>query len=57
MKYSEKEEDDINNRLSKMDKKLYYLLNPETERMRARHVPYQLSSPYDLQAVFERPLD
>ena len=34
IKYSEKEEDDINSRLQKIDKKLYYMLNPDTERIK-----------------------
>jgi hypothetical protein len=34
MKYSEEEEESINSRLLKVDKKLYYMLNPENERMR-----------------------
>ncbi len=33
MKYSEKEEDDLNDRLEKLDEPLYKLLNPETKRL------------------------
>ncbi|TNV82453.1 hypothetical protein FGO68_gene8416 [Halteria grandinella] len=47
LKYGEREEEEVNNRLSKIDKKLYYMLNPSTERIQTRVVPYQLESPYD----------
>lgn len=36
-----------------MDKKLYYMLNPETERIKlpqssiTHHIPYTLTSPFD----------
>jgi hypothetical protein len=36
-----------------VDKKLYYLLNPETERVKPRVVPFQLQSPYDLSTSFK----
>jgi len=53
LKYSDKEEDDVTNRLQRVDKKLYYLLNPETERVKPRVVPFQLQSPYDLSTSFK----
>lgn len=36
-----------------MDKKLYYMLNPDTERIKmphqsnTHHIPYTLTSPFD----------
>ena len=53
IKYGEKQEEDVNNRLQKMDKKLYYMLNPDTERIKmphqsnTHHIPYTLTSPFD----------
>ena len=54
IKYGEKQEEDVNNRLQKIDKKLYYMLNPDTERIQMpnkntvnNHIPYTLTSPFD----------
>jgi len=48
IKYSEDEEQTLRDKLKGLDKPLYKILNPELDRMRMRHVPYSLDSPYDL---------
>ena len=44
IKYSEQEEEHLNDRLQKIDKPLYYMLNPETKRLQYKNVPYKLES-------------
>jgi hypothetical protein len=42
MKYSEEEEESINSRLLKVDKKLYYMLNPEKWEDALEEYPHKL---------------
>ena len=46
-KYSEQEEDELKDRLQKLDKPLYSILNPETDRIKMRLVPHKLESRFD----------
>mmetsp|Transcript_1511 Transcript_1511/g.1485 ORF Transcript_1511/g.1485 Transcript_1511/m.1485 type:complete len:82 (+) Transcript_1511:1764-2009(+) len=51
IKYSEAEEEELHDRLQKIDQPIYRMLNPEIKRIKYKDVPYKLESSFDVYKV------